>query len=65
MVDPAIKTPDHVPRINVMLDVVDVDIPALLGLDVLDGNSLIVENVTNRLWERTVVSHGPLRFIDD
>ena len=46
LVELTVRTPDHVIPINFMLDV---DIPALLGLDVLYGHSLIVGNVTNRL----------------
>ena len=35
--------------IPVILDVVDVEIASLLGPDVLDGNNLLVDNVTNHL----------------
>ena len=65
MFELAVETPNHLPPINIMLDVVDVDISVLLDLDDLDGHSLIVENVTNRLWERTMVSYDPLRLIND
>ena len=65
MIELAVKTPDHIPPINDMLDVVEVDIPALLGLDLLDGHGLVIDNVTNRLWKRIVVSYDPLKFIDE
>ena len=35
-----------------------------LQLEVLDGNNLIVDNVTNRLWNRIIINKDPLRFED-
>ena len=35
--------------VPVILDTVYVEIPHLLGLDVLDGNNLVFDNVTNHL----------------
>ena len=52
MIELTAKPPDHIPPINDLLEVVDVDIPDLLGLDVLDGHILVLDNVTNRLWKR-------------
>ena len=40
------------------MDIVTVDILALLGLDVLDGENLYADNVTNRLVHRQVL-YGP------
>ena len=48
--------------IPILMDVVDVDIPALLGLDVLDGNGLFFENVTGYLWSRIMTCKEPLQF---
>ena len=49
-------------EIQVLLDFVDVLIPALLKLDVQDANNYLVENVTNHLWNRTNSNKDPLRF---
>ena len=35
--------------IPLLLDVVDVEIPGLLGLDLLDGNNLLVDNAISHL----------------
>ena len=50
--------------IPVILHVLDVEIPELLGLDVLDGNNLLVDNVTNNLWNRTTTNKDLLRSED-
>ena len=48
------------------MDIVSVDVPALLGLDVLDGEGLYADNVTNRLVHRQVISRpGELLFYKD
>ena len=44
--------PYHAPPILVEVDVVATDVQALLGLDVLDNESLVVDSVTNRLIKR-------------
>ena len=64
MIELGIQTPDHTPPICILLDVVDVDIPALIGLDVLDGHCLMVDNISNRLWNRVIISEDPLEFVD-
>ena len=64
MIGLAIQTLDNIPTIYVLLDVVDVDIPALIGLDVLEGNFLMVDNISNRLWHRIVISNDPLEIVD-
>ena len=51
-------------KIPVILDVVDIEIPPLLGKDVLNGNILLVDNVTNRLWSRIITNKDSLRFED-
>ena len=60
-----LEIPENMPDIPVLLDVVPVSILALLGLDVLDSHSLLPDNVTNRLWNRIIVSESPLQFIDE
>ena len=42
----------------VIMDKVSVNVPALLGLDVLDAESLYADNVTNRLVHRRVISRS-------
>ena len=51
-----LKTPENITPIIVMLDIVPVDVPALLGLDVLYSTSLVIDNVLNRLWNRIIIS---------
>ena len=64
MVELILPTPGSVRDVPILMDVVDIDIPALLGLDVLDGNNLFVDNVTGHLWNRIVTCNEPLRFKD-
>lgn len=52
-----LETPPGIPTIQVSLDVVSTDVPALLGRDVMDENSLTPCTVSNRLVKRTVVDH--------
>ena len=49
----------------VILDVVNVDIPALLGIDVLSVYSFVPDNVTNRFWHRIVLSKKPIEVYDE
>ena len=49
MVEQMLPTPVSTPDIPVILDIVDVEIPPLLGLDILDGKNLLFDNVTNHL----------------
>ena len=62
----AMETPANVSRTSVLLYIVPVDVPALLGLDVMDGEGLYADNVTNRLVHRHVFSRKdePLRYKD-
>ena len=50
--------------IPVLLDVLDIEIPALLGLNVLDGNNLLFKNLKNHPWSRIITKKDPLRFKD-
>ena len=42
MVELLLPTSEHEQNIPILPDVVDVNIPALLGFDVLDGNNLFL-----------------------
>ncbi len=54
LVEFALQTPAPLRPIPVLLDIVPVDVPALLGLDVLDAESLYPDNVTDRIVHRKV-----------
>ena len=60
LIELGIQTPDHIPRISILLTVVDVYIPALIGLDVLDGNFPLVDNISHCIWHRVIISEEPL-----
>ena len=66
IVELVLKTPDSFPDINVLMDIVPVNVPALLGLNVLDAECLYADNVTNRLVHRQVLgkSNGVLNYKD-
>ena len=59
-----LPTPGPRLEIPIFLDVVDVQIPASLGLDVLDGNNILLDTVTSYLWNRIITNKDPLRFED-
>ena len=61
-----LATPPTVPDIPVLMDIVPANVPALLGLDILDSEQLYADNVTNRLVHRHVVSNhnGTLQYVD-
>ena len=62
MMELMLPTPESTLDISVIIDVIDVEIPALLVQDVLDGKNLLVDIVTNHLWNRLVINKDPLRF---
>ena len=66
MIEVALATPPSVPDIIVLIGIVTVNVPALLGLDVLDSESLYADNVMNRLVHRRILSRSgePLQFED-
>ena len=64
MVELMLATPESTLDIPFMLDVVDVKVPLLLELDGLEGNNLLVDSVTNHLWNHIITSMDPLRFED-
>ena len=59
-----LPTPAHIYDTPILLDVVKVNVPALLGLDILDGNNLLVDNVTGNLWNRTITNKNSLQYED-
>ena len=56
MIELDLKSPLRRIPIPVLSDIVPVDLPALLGLDVLDSEVLYADNVTNRIAHRCVTS---------
>ena len=64
MVELMLTTPVSALDIPVQHEFVAVEIPALLGLDVLDGNNLPYDIMTNNLWNRIITSKDSLRFED-
>lgn len=62
-----LSVPRGIPQVFVELDIVDADIPALLGMDVMDKESLTHCTVSNRLIKRIVHkdSNGTEIFVDD
>ena len=64
MVELLLLTPGHIQDKPILNDVVDVNVPALLGLDVLDRNNVFVENVTGHLWKRVTIRQHALKYGD-
>ena len=61
-----LATPPGKPTIFVEVDVVKADIPALLGLDVLDREFLMADTVANRLTKRGVAQdNGSCFYFDE
>ena len=60
-----LEIPGYIPDIPVFMDVVPVNVLALLGLYVLDSHSLLPDNIPNRPWNRIIVSQNPVQFIDE
>ena len=56
MIELDLKIPVLRRPIVVLLDIVPVDVPALLGLHVLNAEGLYADNVTNRIVHRHVTS---------
>ena len=50
----SLPTPGYARDIPILMDVVDVNISDLLGLDVLDGNNLFVDSVIGHLWNQII-----------
>lgn len=61
-----LRTPPGIPAIMVEMDVVNADIPALLGMDLLDKESLTPCTVSNRLAKRVPIidKEGNKAYVD-
>ena len=59
-----LPTPESTLDISVILDIVDAEIAPLLDLDVIEGNSLLIENVTDYPWTCIGTNTAPLKFED-
>lgn len=61
-----LETPPGVPAIEVPMDIVPANIPPLLGMDIMDANSLYPNTVANRLTKcvETRDTHGNTTFLD-
>ncbi len=55
-----LKTPSQFQNIPVILDVVELDVPALLGLDIIDAYGLVADTVNNRLTHLRRGEHLPI-----
>ena len=60
-----LETPEHIPDIRVLMDVVPVSIPALLRLYVLNSRLLLPDNVTYQLCNRIIICMNHLQLIDE
>ena len=58
LIEVAFETPSAIPNIIVLMYMVPVNVPALLGLDVLDAESLYADNEPNLLVHRRVISRS-------
>ena len=61
LIERILRTPVTTPDNPILLDLVDVEISALQGLDVLDGSELLVNNVTNSLWDGIIIRNDPVK----
>ena len=64
VVELMLETPGSTPDTLVIFDVVDVDIPVFLGINILDRNNLLVDSVTNHLWNHKITNKDTFRFED-
>ena len=62
----ALDTLPNIRTIHILMDIVTVDIHTLFGIDILDGENLYSDNVTNRLVHRKILSgpEEPLMYED-
>ena len=65
MVELTLPIPGSTLDIPIKLDVVDVEIPTLLRVDVLDGNKILVDNVTNNRRNRIITNKDQLRYEEE
>ena len=59
-----LHTPHKVRDIPILLDIVSVDVLALLGLEALDTHGPIVDNVANRLRSRIILNEATDEYVD-
>ena len=64
MIKLAPQTPDHIPRTNILVSIVDVNIPTLIGRGVLDGNFLLIDNISSRLYHHVVILVDSPEIVD-
>lgn len=66
MIEVALEAPRGLLNIMVLVDIVPFNLPALLGLSVLDAESLYADNATDRLVHRRIISRSSdtLYFVD-
>ena len=64
MVKHILPIPEGYPDISILLDVVNANIPALLGIDALDGKILFLDNASGHLWNRIIINRKQLRHND-
>ena len=57
MIELFIQSPDQTPSISILLDVVEVDISAFIGIGAMSGNCLTVDKISKRLWYHVVISY--------
>ena len=64
IVEQMLPIPRSTLEIPVKVDVLDVEIPPLLGLDVLSGIALRMDDLASHLWSHIMTNKDPLRFED-
>ena len=62
MIGLLLPRPVHIQYITALLSVVDLNISALLGLDVHDGNNLFVNSVTSDIQYRVMISKYSFQY---
>ena len=64
MIELALETPIGTQPIPILMDVVPANVPALLGLDILDTYTLMAHHATNRMWHCMITNESPLEVED-
>ena len=64
MIELAIQKLDHIPPTSILFGVVDADISALAGLDVLDSNCFIADNISNSFCHFILISDDSLEIFN-
>ena len=64
MVHLSIETQNNISPIDILVDLDDVDISALIGLHVLEVNCLMVDSLFSRLWHQIILCVDPLELAD-